>query len=111
MMSKRKGGAPQNLAEPVVEIIVRRGALRRFDRLQKTITDLPVKLSWDRRQERRESFRGIEREQRHEDRRKTPPFTWEAADFLVVELPTQNESAHSHKGAARGRGAAGPNTD
>jgi hypothetical protein len=93
MMPKRKGEAPQNPSGPVVEIIVRRGALRRFDRLQKTVTHLPVKLSWDRRlRERRESSRGLEREPRY-DRRKTPPFTWEVADFLVVEMPTQYESA------------------
>ena len=93
LMSNTKGGAPQNPAEPVVEIIVRRGALRRFDRLQKTITDLPVKLSWDRRlHERRTSSSGIERGQRQADRRKNPPFTWEAADFVVVEGPTHSES-------------------
>ena len=92
-MPNKKGGAPENPEEPVVEIIVRRGALRRFDRLQKTIADLPVKLSWDRRlHNRRSSSSNIEREQRLEDRRKAPPFTWEAADFVVVEGPTHSDA-------------------
>ena len=92
-MRNSKGGEPQNPAEPVVEIIVRRGALRRFDRLRKTTTDLPVKLSWDRRlHQRRRSASGTEREQRQEDRRRNPPFTWEVADFVVVPVPTGSES-------------------
>jgi hypothetical protein len=92
-MPKTKGGNPQNPAEPVVEIIVRRGALRRFDKLQKTTTDLPVKLSWDRRlHERRRSSSGIEREQRQKDRRKNPPFTWEVADFVVVDVAPDRDS-------------------
>ena len=87
VMPKTKGEEPQSPAEPVVEIIVRRGALRRFDKLQKTTTDLPVKLSWDRRlHDRRRSSSAIEREQRQEDRRRNPPFTWEVADFVVVEI-------------------------
>jgi hypothetical protein len=86
-MGKTKGEEPQNPAEPVVEIIVRRGALRRFDKLQKTITDLPVKVSWDRRlHDRRRSSTAIEHEQRQEDRRRNPPYTWEVADFVVVEI-------------------------
>src|SRR5205085_527224 len=32
-----------------VEIVVRRGALRRFDALTRKTADLPVTLSWDRR--------------------------------------------------------------
>jgi len=86
-MPNKKRGERQNPAEPLVEIIVRRGALRRFDRLMKTTTDLPVKLSWDRRlHERRKTPSGIEHEQRQEDRRKNQPFTWEVADFVVVEV-------------------------
>ena len=92
-MRNPKAVEPQNPAEPVVEIIVRRGAMRRFDRLQKTTTGLPVKLSWDRRlHERRRSASGVERKQRQEDRRKNPPFTWEVADFVVVEVPTRSQS-------------------
>jgi hypothetical protein len=93
LMPKTKSGNPQNPADSTVEIIVRRGALRRFDRLQKTTTDLPVKLSWDRRlHERRKAASGIEHEQRQEDRRRKPPFTWEAADFVVVDMSPPTDS-------------------
>ena len=68
-----------------VRIIVRRGALRRFDSLKSNTADLPVVVSWDRRTEdRRESRQPASVERRSGDRRKTPPFTWETADFVVV---------------------------
>jgi hypothetical protein len=63
-----------------IELIVRRGALRRFDRLKKSTADLPVKVSWDRRQA---SSPGDDRPTK--ERRKEPPFTWTVADFVVVE--------------------------
>jgi hypothetical protein len=91
-MPNTKGGEPQNPAEPTLEIIVRRGALRRFDRLKKTTADLPVKLSWDRRlHDRRKTASGIEHEQRQNDRRRNQPFTWEAADFVVVEVAPERD--------------------
>jgi hypothetical protein len=66
-------------------IIVRRGASRRFDSLTRNTADLPVLVSWDRRTEdRRESCQSTAVERRSGDRRKTPPFTWDAADFVVV---------------------------
>ena len=68
-----------------VRIIVRRGASRRFDSLKSNTADLPVVISWDRRTEdRRESRQPASVERRSGDRRKTPPFTWDAADFVVV---------------------------
>jgi len=71
-----------------VGIIVRRGALRRFDALVRKTPDLPVEVSWDRRTEdRRESGESAPAERRSTDRRKTPPFTWDAADFVVVGAP------------------------
>jgi hypothetical protein len=78
---------------PVVELIVRRGALKRFDSLKQNTADLPVKLSWDRRlQERRRAATGVEREARRIDRRKKPPFTWDVADFVVVEPPARRRT-------------------
>jgi hypothetical protein len=78
---------------PVVELIVRRGALKRFDSLKQNTADLPVKLSWDRRlQERRRSATNVEREARRTDRRKKPPFTWDVADFVVVEPPARRRT-------------------
>lgn len=68
-----------------VGIIVRRGALRRFDALARKTAALPVVVSWDRRTEhRRASRESASVERRSRDRRKTPPFTWGAADFVVV---------------------------
>lgn len=59
--------------------MVRHGALRRFDKLKQATADLGVKLSWDRRTS--------ERGHRQVERRKKPPFTWQVADFVVVEKP------------------------
>jgi hypothetical protein len=71
---------------PVVELIVRRGALRRFDKLKAATADLPVKLSWDRRQsDHRTSANGTQPERQQTERRKKAPFTWDMADFVVVE--------------------------
>jgi hypothetical protein len=83
-------GKRQATPPPTVELIVRRGALRRFDKLKRATADLdlPVKLSWDRRLgERRTSASDVGSERRRSDRRKEPPFTWRTADFVVVEPP------------------------
>ena len=73
-------------AEPIAEIIVRRGALRRFDALKRKTADLPVVVTWDRRlTDRREtSSTSVDGERRKSDRRTKPPFTWELSDFVVV---------------------------
>lgn len=69
-----------------VKIFVRIGALRRFDALTMKTAGLPVKVAWDRRRgERRQSANTIESNQRSSDRRQQLPFTWEVADFVVVE--------------------------
>jgi len=70
------------VAGPTVEIIVRRGALRRFDALTKKTVGLDVTLSWDRR---------VADSQGRSERRATPPFTWEVADFVVVERPARKK--------------------
>lgn len=65
-------------------IRVRRGALRRFDQLTKKGAGLPVEIKWDRRtSERRRSEDAPSAERRAADRRQPPPFTWDAADFVV----------------------------
>ena len=69
-----------------IGIVVRRGALRRFDALTRKTAELPVTVTWDRRAgERRtaDDTAGVDR--REGDRRKEPGFTWQAADFVVVE--------------------------
>jgi hypothetical protein len=64
------------------QIYVRRGALRRFDRLKQGTGELPVELKWDRRQADTPSLDGVAPSGK--DRRKEPPFTWGTADFVVV---------------------------
>src|SRR4051812_27009330 len=69
-----------------LRIFVRRGALRRFHRLTRDAKDLPVEVTWDRRQEeRRETPDEVMPDRRNTDRRKDPSFTWDMADFVVVE--------------------------
>jgi len=76
-----------------VGIIVRRGALRRFDALVRKTADLPVVVSWDRRTEhRRASCESAPVERRSSDRRKTPPFTWDAADFVVADAAPEPDT-------------------
>jgi hypothetical protein len=97
-----------------LRIFVRRGALRRFHRLTRDAEGLPVSVEWDRREgERRTDVapapveterpspgpdaaatanhenadRGEKPEQRRSDRRNDPPFTWTAAEFVVVNDP------------------------
>jgi len=79
---------PRKKKEPAVtiELIVRRGARQRFQKLKAKTAELPVKVSWDRRQaERRTASDTIDAERRQKDRRDKAPFTWEASDFVVVE--------------------------
>jgi len=68
-----------------VGLIVKRGALRRFHKLKQKEADLPVSVVWDRRQQDRRSSAGeIAGDRRRTDRRRTPPFTWDVGDFVVV---------------------------
>ena len=70
-----------------IEIVVRRGAIRRFDALKTRTSELPVVVTWDRRTDDRrdkDDATGAKRN-RQTDRRRTPPFTWDLADFVVVE--------------------------
>jgi hypothetical protein len=71
-----------------VQIFVRIGALKRFDTLKRKTADLPVTVSWDRRRgERRSAASPAGEDRRRADRRSAAPFTWDAADFVVVEEP------------------------
>ncbi|HKY21582.1 MAG TPA: hypothetical protein VJM31_10210 [Vicinamibacterales bacterium] len=73
----------------VVELVVRRGALRRFDKLQQKAQGLPVKVSWDRRTaERRAGTSNTTSNRRGADRRQKPPFPWDVSDFVIVD-PTR----------------------
>jgi hypothetical protein len=70
-------------------IVVRRGALKRFDSMKQKTAGLPVNLVWDRRVggERRAESGNVEGDRRKTDRRQQPPFTWSLADFVVVVPP------------------------
>jgi len=73
-----------------LRIFVRRGALRRFHRLKQESEGLPVAVEWDRRlgERRVESSPQPEfAEKRRAERRRQPPFTWRAAEFVVTHEP------------------------
>jgi len=70
-----------------LRLFVKRGAHRRFNRLALDAERLQVSVEWDRRsgQERRKSTDPADTEKRKGDRRGEPPFTWDAAEFVVVD--------------------------
>ena len=93
--ARRHSSAKQSVAitKQGVEIIVKRGAMRRFHALKRETSEMPVTILWDRRtNERRGAHvngkKSVER--RGADRRKTPSFTWDLADFVVV-TPTKGQ--------------------
>jgi hypothetical protein len=66
-------------------MIVRRGALKRYADLKKKTAHLQVEVMWDQRDnERRLDPCLSDSERRRKERRGPPPFTWDAADFVVV---------------------------
>jgi hypothetical protein len=84
---RRRPVASSKKPEPI-EIVVRRGAMRRFDALKTRTSELPVVVTWDRRtNDGRDDDKTAAGAQsaRHEERRRKPPFTWDLADFVVVE--------------------------
>jgi hypothetical protein len=88
--SKRKQTASSRSKKPptTLQIFVRRGALRRFAALKGKSADLPVVVLWDQRTgERRTMPTAVEGSRRKGERRKEEPFTWTAADFVLVEKP------------------------
>ena len=66
-----------------VRMFVRIGALKRFHFLKKKTADLPVSVEWDRRRDRGDDSPSASPGK--VDRRGAPPFTWDTADFVVVE--------------------------
>lgn len=96
-------GADTQGVDPMTKlrIFVRRGALRRFHRLSRDAEGLPVSVEWDRREGDRRTDSSSDAassqqatsappgttEQRQGDRRSDPPFTWTAAEFVVVPDP------------------------
>lgn len=69
-----------------VRMFVRIGALKRFHFLKQKTADLPVSVEWDRRRtDRRSGSEPGTGSVRTAERRAAPPFTWDTADFVVVE--------------------------
>jgi hypothetical protein len=99
--SRRSTGTKK---EPL-EIVVRRGAMRRFDALKTRTSELPVVVTWDRRKADRRGSKAlahlmeVPRDRRATDRRQKPPFTWDLADFVIV-APAGGQKA-PRKGKAK----------
>lgn len=71
-----------------VRMFVRIGALKRFHFLKQKTADLPVSVEWDRRRtDRRSGDDAASVNVRKTERRGAAPFTWDTADFVVVEEP------------------------
>jgi hypothetical protein len=76
------------MAQDPILLIVRRGAFRRFETLQRKTSHLDVKVIWDRRlRNRRDGARAIQDDQRSSDRRSNSPSSWQLADFTVSVPP------------------------
>jgi hypothetical protein len=77
------------MSQDPILLVVRRGALRRFETLQRKTSHLDVKVIWDRRERtRRQAARGIHHDRRSSDRRANTSPSWELADFAVSVPPT-----------------------
>jgi len=99
MVRKRKA--------PSIQIVVRRGALRRFASLNEKRGELPVALLWDRRlTDRRADSGKADGERRVNERRRDPPFTWTTAEFLVIETPSEDEEPAKKRPARAAKTAA-----
>ena len=89
--------------EGALEIVVRRGATRRFDALKSRTADLGVVVNWDRRTEDRRAAAArsvrmeVPRERRDSDRRQKAPFTWELADFVVVQRSNDSKATEKKR--------------
>ena len=90
-------------------IRVKRGALRRFDQLKTKSEGLPVEVKWDRRTtDRRAESSGDQADRRKKERRQAPPFTWDAAEFVIVGDQSQRPETDSEpEGQARAAEARG----
>ena len=100
---RRRRTAPRK-KQNAIEIVVRRGAMRRFDALKTRTSELPVVVTWDRRDTDRRGSKAsmqVPRDRRATDRRQDPPFTWELADFVVVPPPPARAAAPKKKAKKR----------
>ena len=88
-MAKKSSAKTGNVLQ--FRVYVKRGAQRRFDRLEREARGLPVVVQWDRRvAERRNASEAPGAElvglaPRRNDRRKGATFNFQQTDFVVVE--------------------------
>jgi hypothetical protein len=78
---------PKTPKQKPIALIVRQGSERRFRELKEKTAHLPVTVAWDRRSQDRRSQsdpKATENRRKKEDRRQTPPFTWDVSDFVVA---------------------------
>jgi hypothetical protein len=95
---KARKARQSTLPEVSIELVVRRGATRRFQKLKEKTADLPVNVTWDRRNgDRRTASDRVAPDRRTIERRQKPPFTWELSDFVVVERPQQTRRKRTPK--------------
>ena len=80
-----------------VTLVVRRGALRRFDRLKQATRELPAEVIWDRRAEGRTADPAAGGVEPKKNRRKATPSTWDLADFVVTENGSRPKNAAPKK--------------
>jgi len=78
-----------------VTLVVRRGALRRFDRLKQATRELPAEVIWDRRGKGKSSIGAMPEPAKN--RRKATPSTWDLADFVLTENGTSRANGPRSK--------------
>jgi len=97
-----KSASPSRKTTPTkkgVEIVVKRGATRRFHTLKRDTAEMPVTIRWDRRTSERRNVAAAAKsaaERRGAERRESPSFTWDLADFVVVAPPTRQKAARKN---------------
>lgn len=76
------------MSDPIL-LIVRRGALRRFDSLKRKTEKLQVNVIWDRRQGARRvgEMPTTHERRRSSDRRERAASSWGASDFVIAVPP------------------------
>ena len=101
--SRKTAKASAKTPATPIRMFVRRGALKRFDDLKKKTAHLDVEVMWDRREDedRRQEPCLSDSERRARDRRGSPPFTWEMADFVVVTPKTADRKKKPRKPSTR----------
>ena len=91
-----------------ITLVVRRGALRRYDKLKRETANLPVVVTWDRRRSDRDA---TDTAPPAVERRRQMSFTWEMADFVVVPGNEATEADSQPSEAAAPESQATPATD